>query len=1012
MSVKLASHIAWLKEECGKAVSIIELLRGVAQALATHLSPTLVALCAEGQSYVVGRDGSQIATLEFPFSLTIPFHGAPLYASHADRDIKNEAVKERLKRQGVLSCAVLEIGQGVGAIEVYYLSTPHLFSVNEKILLEESASILSAELTRRKANFIVPSGNHEEGTSAFDNPIAVEPNAFPVPQYNETVLNAPPPHTLFLEVDSRHILSHINGDTEYFFGQSCEELLKFPHLVRTVVVPKDRKKLREELRDQPQSFTCEIRVINRKTRAIKWLLLNMERSGDSWIGIGTEISELKGKIRFLEGRRNRLRALLDIASSPERIEHEDAIVSQTCVELLRLLPIRGAIVCERSLQHDQLKTLKSVGLGDLRLDALTQELGLIVEEIDIRNLATAEVATVQGPTSNISYEVAKISGVIGEGTRYLIVEPRSSYARGEDGEFLKILVRYFDNALTRFKDLHDQSKSEESLSFLYKLSHELSKLPDVSTVAQRAVSLIQERVHTKRLWMGFLNEQASHVVGYAGSGPGIKSRLISVQIELRLRHDFFDEAIRTKRPVVVPAGSPMECSGLTRLIARLNLGFFVVVPLVAYGKVVGICSLEPMSEHDFKTQSALELLTRIGEEVATVVYSRQHEQKLAIANKMKMASLLSSGIAHNFNNLLQAIIGQAGLIEVQQPKDAPISRSARLIMDAATRGAFLIKQLATLSTDKVTSREEISIGEFLEESRDVYRSVLGPAISLEWSIEEDLPNLSLDLALFQQVLTNLLVNAREALMSTTSPAVKVVARRVRIGTGEIDPELSAGDYVRIDVDDNGAGMESDVAARCFEPFFTTKNSDTATGLGLESFGLGLSSAYAVVKNHGGIITLSTSPGAGAEFSIFLPVPAKLHRSVQVRSKRKVIFWGVSEEDRAHISAAHPGHEEVEARTEAEVSQRLTEDKDAYLVVDADAVRVEDALKNLRKTIGSFQTLVISDDPTPYVRGLTQTAVVARPLGPWNLSEIDLQGEKVISQRMKKAQKNSEEKKNF
>jgi hypothetical protein len=101
--------------------------------------------------------------------------------------------------------------------------------------------------------------------------------------------------------------------------------------------------------------------------------------------------------------------------------------------------------------------------------------------------------------------------------------------------------------------------------------------------------------------------------------------------------------------------------------------------------------------------------------------------------------------------------------------------------------------------------------------------------------------------------------------------VQVSTQKVRLRSGEVDPELAPGLYIRLDVKDNGVGMDPEQQARCFEPFFTTKNVDRGTGVGLTGSGLGLSAAYSIAKQHDGLITVHSVPGEGSTFSMYLPI---------------------------------------------------------------------------------------------------------------------------------------------
>ena len=415
-----------------------------------------------------------------------------------------------------------------------------------------------------------------------------------------------------------------------------------------------------------------------------------------------------------------------------------------------------------------------------------------------------------------------------------------------------------------------EKRQASALAALYQLTHEVSKHLTPRDVAHHAFPIMQRELACKRMWMGVLNEQGTHIVGQGGFGPGIRGPILNIQIELDLRHDFFDEALRSRQPVIVHQGTPMECSGLNRIIQKLTPGTFVVVPLVSVGRVVGVIVAEPLIPSQFLAQSKIALLQSMANEIATVILARRFEARMAETNKMKMAGLLASGVAHNFNNLLQAIMGQASLLEMQVTKDSPIYASSRMIVTATERGATLIKQLLAFSAQGSNEPKKLSMNELLEESKDIYRSVVGPEIAFELKLATELPLIRGDYSQIQQAITNLLINAKEAMHGKIGGIVKISTAMVRLHSGEVDPDLAPGVYVRVDIEDTGIGMDQERQSRCFEPFYTTKAPDAGTGLGFGGIGLGLSTAYAILKNHDGIITVSSELGEGSTFSLFIP----------------------------------------------------------------------------------------------------------------------------------------------
>lgn len=413
-------------------------------------------------------------------------------------------------------------------------------------------------------------------------------------------------------------------------------------------------------------------------------------------------------------------------------------------------------------------------------------------------------------------------------------------------------------------------RQANSLAALYRLSHELSQYLTVEEVSQHAFKILHEVLACKRMWLGVMNEQRTHIKGLAGFGPGIRKPLIDLQIELNLRHDFLDDALSRREPVIVPEDAKAECSGLNRIVKNLKLGAFVILPLVSLGQIVGVLLIEPAIAQGFFNESKLSLLNSMAGEIAAVILARRFEARIAESDKMRMAGLLASGVAHNFNNLLQAIMGQASLIQLQLPSDSPANKSSSVILEAAERGGQLVRQLMAFSQPNSLQKKKLSINQMVLDSRDFYRSVLGPGIDLKLDLRSDVPEIDGDYSQLQQAITNMLINSKEAIPEGRSGFVKLSTVGVRLRSNEVDPELPPGYYLRINLEDNGLGMDEERRARCFEPFFTTKNIDKTSGVGISGSGLGLSSAYSVLKQHQGLITVQSYLGEGTVFSVYLP----------------------------------------------------------------------------------------------------------------------------------------------
>ena len=239
------------------------------------------------------------------------------------------------------------------------------------------------------------------------------------------------------------------------------------------------------------------------------------------------------------------------------------------------------------------------------------------------------------------------------------------------------------------------------------------------------------------------------------------------------------------------------------------------------------------------------------------------ERQLQQAQKMEAIGQLAAGVAHDFNNILTVIHGHAGLIKGQPGLAAPGADSAEKIINSANRATGLIRQLLMFSRKQVMQFRPIDINETIQNSLTMVGRLVGEHIRLKLVPGANLPSIHGDPTMMEQVVMNLALNARDAM--TEGGEVGIVTGTVKVQRGPtlMDPEERDGEFVLLTFRDTGCGMDTAILNRIFEPFFTTK----AVGQGT---GLGLSTVFGIVRQHGGWIEVSSTPGAGTEFRLFYP----------------------------------------------------------------------------------------------------------------------------------------------
>jgi two-component system cell cycle sensor histidine kinase/response regulator CckA len=253
------------------------------------------------------------------------------------------------------------------------------------------------------------------------------------------------------------------------------------------------------------------------------------------------------------------------------------------------------------------------------------------------------------------------------------------------------------------------------------------------------------------------------------------------------------------------------------------------------------------------------------------------EAELLHSERLNALGQLAGGIAHDFNNQLAVIMGYAALLEAKLSSDESSGRNVEQIFRAADRARTLIRQLLAFSRKQVLQPKVLDLNTVLTDTHPMLRRLLPENIELVLKLSPEQQLVEMDEAQFEQVLLNLVVNARDAM-----PGGGVLTLRLSASIVECEPNepvLGQVAHVTLEVCDTGLGIEDSVKERIFEPFFTTKQYRGGTGLGL-------STAYGIIKQSGGEISVDSTIGVGTTFRIKLPRLQNAHAKPEVRVKEK------------------------------------------------------------------------------------------------------------------------------
>ena len=257
------------------------------------------------------------------------------------------------------------------------------------------------------------------------------------------------------------------------------------------------------------------------------------------------------------------------------------------------------------------------------------------------------------------------------------------------------------------------------------------------------------------------------------------------------------------------------------------------------------------------------LVRRVRGTVQDVTEQRQLEEQLNQSQKMEAVGQLAGGVAHDFNNLLTVITSYCGILLSDLPSGDPVRDDLQEINGAADRAAALTRQLLAFSRRQVLQPQPININELAVNLEKLLRRLIREDIEFVWDLDQTIGVVSADPGQLEQVLVNLVVNARDAMPEGGRLTLRTssVERSAEMPvSGKVPPDVRC---VLIEVSDTGTGMTPDVQARIFEPFFTTKPPGAGTGLGL-------STVYGIVRQSGGDIGVYSTPGQGTTFRIELP----------------------------------------------------------------------------------------------------------------------------------------------
>jgi PAS domain S-box-containing protein len=317
----------------------------------------------------------------------------------------------------------------------------------------------------------------------------------------------------------------------------------------------------------------------------------------------------------------------------------------------------------------------------------------------------------------------------------------------------------------------------------------------------------------------------------------------------------------------------LQTDSVDKMIDLLGVSKAISAPLVPEDRVIGMLSVqsEDLGSDDIPAVTAFAnqmatawRKTRLVEDLKESLDELQATQEqLLQAQKMEAVGKLAGGIAHDFNNLLTAIKGYTELLLRRSDGDDPSHSDLMGIKKASEQAARLTRQLLAFSRKQVLQPRIININEIVVKMQEMLRRLIGEDIELVVKLQEDLYSVLADPGQIEQIILNLAVNARDAMVGGGTLALQTANIAVGRRKSKSVHLLDSGDYAVLSVRDTGSGMNGETRRRLFEPFFTTKETGKGTGLGLAT-------VYGIVHQSNGTIFVDSEQGKGTTFTIYLP----------------------------------------------------------------------------------------------------------------------------------------------
>jgi signal transduction histidine kinase/CheY-like chemotaxis protein len=432
------------------------------------------------------------------------------------------------------------------------------------------------------------------------------------------------------------------------------------------------------------------------------------------------------------------------------------------------------------------------------------------------------------------------------------------------------------NALDEVSASSEEKMEQISINYdnsllINEVGQAFSTATDIDWVLEKISNILQKRLdHDRGLFM-LANREKDRLIFRTGYGYTDEQLVMLKGIPFRLddpeQAGVFSVSFTERKPAIFNDLDTRKddlkyCD--SEYVRATGARSLICCPITFEEEPIGIMALDDTGGKRQFRQSDINLLMGVASQIGLRIHNILLENQLLQTQKLEAVGSLAGGIAHDFNNILTAILGYCEMIISKLPEGDPIRENALIIYHSGEKAAALTRQLLAFSRKQVLDMKVNNLNIIVEDLARMLCRLIGEDVVMELRTQKPIGNILADFSQIEQVLLNLVVNARDAMPC---------GGRLSIETGEIVLDekyaeshggIQPGDYAVLTVTDTGVGMDQAVRERIFEPFFTTKEAGKGTGLGL-------STVYGIIKQHRGHINVYSEPGKGTTFKIFFPL---------------------------------------------------------------------------------------------------------------------------------------------